>query len=211
MINDPGKNLISCPVVQGWFPIKELTQDNYFLSTVPNLLFNRGHSSLSVWKQNQFLNLHLVNIPKDHWMLNLEGTLMALSLSLLSSCSSHRSEGEGWHSHHSADTWFGDEGSVILQDTAWVPRWTHYGVTFNETVNSKLGTNHHGRMFLQLQAQAKYNPKTSIRENLQIPQHNYYVQLPPDALNTQSRCNELSWFELHVSVSCTYFSETPGK
>lgn len=97
MINDPGKNLISCPVVQGWFPIKELTQDNYFLSTVPNLLFNRGHSSLSVWKQNQFLNLHLVNIPKDHWMLNLEGTLMAVSLSLFSSCSSDRTEGEGWH------------------------------------------------------------------------------------------------------------------
>lgn len=208
MINDPGKSLISCPVVQGWFPIKELTQDNYFLSTVPNLLFNRGHS-LSVWKQNQFLNLHLVNIPKDHWMLNLGGTFMAVSLSLLSQ---FRQEwGWSWHSHHSVDTQFGEEGSAILQDTAWVPRWTHYGVTSNETVNSKLGTNHHGRMFLQLQAQAKHNPKTSIRENLQIPQHNYYVQLPPDALNTQSRCNELSWFELHVSVSCIYFSETPDK
>lgn len=78
MINDPGKNLISCPVVQGWFPIKELTQDNYFLSTASNLLFNCGHSSLSVWKQNQFLNFHLVTIPKDHRMLELEGTLKAM-------------------------------------------------------------------------------------------------------------------------------------
>ena len=47
----------------------------------------------------------------------------------------------------------------LLKDTAWAPRWTHYGVTFNETVNFKLGTNHHGRMFSQLQAQAKHNPK----------------------------------------------------
>lgn len=47
----------------------------------------------------------------------------------------------------------------FLKDTAWVPHWTHYGVTFNETVNFKLGTSHHGRMFLQLQAQAKHNPK----------------------------------------------------
>ena len=78
MINDPGKNLISCPVVQGWFPIKEPTQDNYFLSTASNLLFNCGHSSFSVWKQNQFLNFHLVNIPKNHRMLKREGTLKAM-------------------------------------------------------------------------------------------------------------------------------------
>lgn len=45
MINDPGKNLISCPVVQGWFSIKELTHNNYFLSTASNLLFNCGYSS----------------------------------------------------------------------------------------------------------------------------------------------------------------------
>lgn len=54
MINDPGKNLISCPVVQGWFPIKELTQDDYFLSTACNLLFNCGHCSLNVKAESIF-------------------------------------------------------------------------------------------------------------------------------------------------------------
>lgn len=78
MINDPGKNLISCPVVQGWFQIKELTQHNCFLSTASDLSFNCGHSSLSVWKQNQFSNLYLVKIPKNQWMLNLEGALRAV-------------------------------------------------------------------------------------------------------------------------------------
>lgn len=90
MINDPGKNLISCPVVQGWFPIKELTQDNYFLSTASNLLFNCGHSSFSAWKQNQFLNFHLVNIPKNQRMLKREGTLKAMQFHLLFSCNSNR-------------------------------------------------------------------------------------------------------------------------
>ena len=76
------------------------------------------------------------------------------------------------------------------------PQWSHYGVTFNETVHFKLGTNHHGRIFLQLWARAKQN-KTSVSEALLTERHSYHVQLPQASLNTHSRCNELSWFELH--------------
>lgn len=49
--------------------------------------------------------------------------------------------------------------------------------------------------------------KTSVSETLPKQQHNYHVQLLQDSLNTHCRCNELSWFELHVSISCIYFSE----
>lgn len=157
MINDPGKNLISCPVVQGWFPIKELTQDNYFLSTASNLLFNCRHSSLSVWKQNQFLNYHLVNIPETQNAKagrDLKGNAIWPPLFL------QFKQDLTWRLWlmSSVCTWSAarDEGITIMKAHSLGPHRSHYRVTFNETVYFKSGTNHHGRTVLQLRAQAKH-------------------------------------------------------
>lgn len=158
MINDPGKNLISCPVVQGWFPIKELTQDNYFLPSASNPLFNCRHSSLPVWKQNQFLNCHLVTTSESQKAKagrDLKGNVIRPSLFLQfkqdwrwrplltsSVCTWSATKGRGNYYQGRAQ-----HGSSLI---------SHYGVTFNETVYFKLGTNHHGRLVLQLWAQAKH-------------------------------------------------------
>lgn len=157
MINDPGKNFISCPVVQGWFPIKELTQDNYFLSTASNLLFNCRHFPLSVWKQNQFLNCHLVNIPESHNARagrDLKGNAMRPPLFL------QFKQSLKWRLWltSSVCTWSAarEEGITIMRAHSLGPHWSHYGVTFNETVYLKSGTNHHGGAVLQLRAQAKH-------------------------------------------------------
>lgn len=50
--------------------------------------------------------------------------------------------------------------------------------------------------------------KTNVSETLPVQQHNYHVQLPLDSLKTHCGCSELSWFGLHVSITCLYFSET---
>jgi hypothetical protein len=69
-----------------------------------------------------------------------------------------QTEVEGFDSHcsgvHGQVT--SEEGSTVIKRRSLGPHWHHFGVTFNETVYFKLGTNHHGRVFLQLWTQEKH-------------------------------------------------------